>query len=747
MERIFFSRNNFNVIYNIIGENIYKQYKYDIGIDKKYEEQIISTMRIIYDKRDKYSINYNSSTQNISNQLSKYVLKNVNDNISEYIKQNVIIKQNISKNKVDMRPKPSITNTIHDVNKRYEKLQNERSSMIKKEPENIPNFNDNIDENYKDVNVQYEMLSKRRNDELLNTNPDTQKSNLNTNPTLIEMEETNEIDLLNINDSIKNDSNDFMSSFDNSNIDTLDSQFGIFSNNTDLSNLKQKFEQTSIEDRLKEYENNRNIEIKITEVETEKTKSIPPIKSIHNNPIQFNDNNQVKQTLDDYYPKIEPTITPTQNKIYTLRKYNIIINSIDRQWWGEIIDGNIYPSIYENRYKYMVNFAPTSDTSVKVPIYINSKYKPPEFNELNTNGFNYNGKSYNSYNPDHPKGLIVDYVTQIFKGGNDGVSINNIIKNVVSVKLRRFVMPNNDLSYSSNITTKPISQLHSDGLETGSQVNNITPEPRYTTYYSGFKMEPYLFIHIDGFDSNIITTNHFNKSLFAKPHFDKDYKYSSDLNSCSYISRGWSYFKNDDGDYTEFRPAPLSEITKLSIEILRPDGTIYSDVKDNLQIKSIEFYDTTNTTIHPQFLKITLSGGDNDGWVHESYFNNGDKIIVKKLNWDRNSSTLWKDTWINTINDYLEKGANIVRWNNDTDEYEIKQNRFLNKILVPNPLLNLNNNGILEWNYNLYDQLPTVWTNPKIDVKGFLINYNLQHSLIMEVVVEETKNNIISEII
>ena len=108
----------------------------------------------------------------------------------------------------------------------------------------------------------------------------------------------------------------------------------------------------------------------------------------------------------------------------------------------------------------------------------------------------------------------------------------------------------------------------------------------------------------------------------------------------------------------------MSEITKLSIEILRPDGTIYSDVKDNLQIKSIELYDTTNTTIHPQFLKITLSGGDNDGWVHESYFNNGDKIIVKKLNWDRNSSTLWKDTWINTINDYLEKGANIVRWNN-----------------------------------------------------------------------------------
>ena len=338
---------------------------------------------------------------------------------------------------------------------------------------------------------------------------------------------------------------------------------------------------------------------------------------------------------------------------------------------------------------------------------------------------------YQPYNSDNPKGLILDYIKRIFKGGNDGVSIDSIIRNVKCVKLKRLIMPNDDLSNYFNITDNP----------------DITT-PDYTNYYNGFKQDPYLFIHIDGFNSNIISTNNFNKSLFAKPHFDKDYRYRPSLNSCSYISRGWSYFKNDDGDYTEFKPAPLSELTKLSIEILRPDGSLYSDQKDDLLVVKIEMYNTNGTEQCPPFLKITLSN-DNDGWVKDNYFNNGDKIIVKKLKWC-DDLNLYNPSWKNKISKYLEHGANIVRWNDDTNDYNIQVNRYLKTIIVPNPLVYVNNFGQLVWNTELYGTKPSIdefGNYDEINIKGFLINYNLQHSLVLEIEVEETKNRIVSEII
>ena len=750
MERIYFSKNNFNVIYNIIGEKIFKKYSFDISDDDKFENKMLDLMKSIYKQKNDFNIDFNQLTpQSASNELSKKVLDIVYGFFSNYI-HSILTKPKPQKqidtkeNRIDIRAESSNKTTLDDVNKRYEELQNERYSMLPEKKIDAPIFTDNTEESSINVNKQYELLSNTRNNELQhdqNIKLDIVKSEKNITQN----------NLLPINDN-----------------DTLEAQFGLITDNMD--ELKQKFEETSVEDRLKEYEKMRTDtsfiqpdEITSTSVNemtpfpsTSMNEMTPfpstsvnemtpfPSTSVNENILfpekSINDNGIELNKLNDFFKILENK----KENTYIKRKYNIVINSIDRQWWGVIDDNDVtYESSYIERYKYVVNFAPVSDTSVRVPIYENNKFIPPNLDELNTTGFTIKTKTYDAYDPTKPKGNIEDYITTIFKGGNDGISINNSIRNVVSVKLKRLIMPNNDISQSVNITDKPISEQHIDSLLTGGDPSpTINVEPRYSNYYRGFKSEPYLFVHMEGYDSNIITSNHFNKSIFAKPHFDKEFRYNSDTNSCSYISRGWSYFKNEDGDFTEFRPAPLSEITKLSIELLRPDGSLYSHEKDNLEVTKIEFYNTDSTTNNPDFLKLTLSGGDTNGWVSDNYFNNGDKIIVKNIKW---LDSYWNDDIKNIITEYLNKGAHITRWNDDTDEYSITKDRLINTILIMNPLLKLNNTGILEWNtiYGSYNDI-SVKSSSLI---GFLINYNLQHSLILEIETEETKNNIVSEII
>ena len=773
MERIYFSKNNFDVIYNIIGEKIYKKYKVDISDADKYETKMLDLMKSIYIQKKEFNIDFNRlSPQIASNELSKKVLDIVYSFFSKYIdstiqKPNVKEPVEISQNRIDIRAESSTKTSLDDVNKRYEELQNERYSTIPDKQKETPIFKDNIEEPLIDVNKQYELLSKNRNSEL--PNEPTIKLNI-TEP------------------STPNITNNVLPGKDSQN-QTLDAQFGLFTD-TNMDDLKQKFEETSVADRLKEYEKMRNMSSFPPPAANDHLSTFPaptandhlntfppptandhlntlpaptandhlntlpaPTANDHLNtfpPPTANDhlntfpaptaNDREKTTLNDFFKILEQK----KEHNYVKRTYNIVINSIDRQWWGVIDNNETYESSYTQRYKYVVNFAPVSDTSVKVPIYENNKFIPPDLDTLNNEGFTLKGKDYPPYDPTLPKGNVVNTITLLFKGGNDGISINNIIKNVVSVKLKRLVMPNNDISHSVNVSNKPISEQHADSLLIGEDPTlNINVEPRYSNYYTGFKSEPYLFVHMDGYDSNIITSNNFNKSIFAKPHFDKEFRYNSDTNSCSYLSRGWSYFKNEDGDFTEFRPAPLSEITKLSIELLRPDGSLYSSEKDNLEISNIAFYNTDNdsTPTYPDFLKLTLGGGDANGWVQDSYFNNGDKIIVKHIKW-LDSGIEWNESIKNTISEYLNKGAYITRWNDDSEEYGISQNRLLNTILVANPLLKLEN-GELEWDEDLYGEVP----ENSINVIGFLINYNLQHSLILEMVTEETKNRIVSEII
>ena len=77
----------------------------------------------------------------------------------------------------------------------------------------------------------------------------------------------------------------------------------------------------------------------------------------------------------------------------------------------------------------------------------------------------------------------------VFKStGLDNPSVSQVLKNVISIKLRRVIIP----------------------------------KPREDYNFP----EPYFFVAVDQINSNIISNKNFNEKIFCKIHFDKQLVYN-----------------------------------------------------------------------------------------------------------------------------------------------------------------------------------------------------------------------------
>ena len=633
MDRIFFSKNNFNVLYNIIGEKIYKRYNFDIANNSKYETEILNIMRSVYQQRNVYNIPENISPQKYSNELSKRVLGiSINYLGSNLQKPQPIVrtqqKQNtrVNKNRLDNRPQPSFKKETNDINKMYEHMQNMRNNELDKGPDTSVNFQDETDEPSVDVNSKFEEMARIRRQEFeenQNNDPnnnawakDIKNTDRDLSSTRLQdlnvVENTsNKIPNQTIDEDIKKEmlvnTQDSLPGFnDIENVSSLDSQFGLLSDNKNtMAELSNKFESTSVQDRLKQFERDRNIDMTIEPKKEASQNSVNVSqeqhpKNLYTQELSMDNNTKSGDTLENFY-KLETTKSEhlKSPEVYDEKTYNLIINSIDRDWFSE-----------QNalRYKYTVNFG-------------------------------------------------------ILENNLGGIGTQRTFRNVTSVKLKRLILPNYD-EYCDEI-------------------------------YAGFKTEPYLLLHIDELNSNVITTNRVNKSIFCKPHFDKEYccKDEGDL------TRGFTYYCNNDCDITEFYPTPKSELNKLSIELMRSNGKLYSETMDNVCVNKLEV-DNVNKKII-----LTL---DN---LNTNIFKKGDKILGKEL------GNFITDEELKCL---IDEGLYVIDFDGTTLELKIPSNS------------ETISQDILEKGVN--------------DVTDFLkiINCNLQHSIILEIKTREvsSKNTI-----
>jgi hypothetical protein len=167
-----------------------------------------------------------------------------------------------------------------------------------------------------------------------------------------------------------------------------------------------------------------------------------------------------------------------------------------------------------------------------------------------------------------------DYTSNQFTNTNNNIgtgSIENTNKTYISSGLRNPSIQ----QVLKNVTSIKLSRV-------------IIPKPQDTVFYP----EPYFFVAVDEFNSNIISTKTFSEKLFCKIHFDKEVQFNS---------RSYLYYVNNDDDFTMFYSSPLGKLDRLTLKLLDSNGNsvreLFNDIDyittDTSGNTSLQFYNSS----------------------------------------------------------------------------------------------------------------------------------------------------------
>ncbi len=180
----------------------------------------------------------------------------------------------------------------------------------------------------------------------------------------------------------------------------------------------------------------------------------------------------------------------------TMRTTNLVISSADRDLSNTSF----------NKYNFRITFG-------------------AESNQSSTNYTNRNTSK---------QGKDLSASTVVYKSsGLTNPNIQQVIKNIISVKLRRVVIP------------RP--------------------------HYDVFNPEPFFYVCIDELDSNIFSTKTFSHKIFCKVVYDEHSRfYPSTYPDIS--GREYLYYTNEDDDVAYYYPSPLAKLDRLTIRLVNSEG-------------------------------------------------------------------------------------------------------------------------------------------------------------------------------
>ena len=180
----------------------------------------------------------------------------------------------------------------------------------------------------------------------------------------------------------------------------------------------------------------------------------------------------------------------------TMRTTNLIISSADRDLSNTTF----------NKYNFRVTFGAESNQSSINYSYQNTTNQGVKLNQS---------------------------ITTYKSSGLTNPNLQQVIKNVISVKLRRVVIP------------RP--------------------------HFDVFNPEPFYYVCIDELDSNIFATKTFSHKIFCKVVYDDTARFYPktypDLSGREYL-----YYTNEDDDVAYYYPSPLAKLDRLSIKLVNGLG-------------------------------------------------------------------------------------------------------------------------------------------------------------------------------
>lgn len=696
----FFSNNNFNMIYGLLCSDIQKKFNYNIGHNDNLKDQLFSNMTTCYENnssKDLKEINIltiksmapkfysqilkkESNLSVIHSESSMYTRNKNNNDISSGVegRDSELPIRDISLNKkmpeyANIRPK-SDNNSKSDVNKQFEKINNDRSFISEKNKEidfTLPIISEgtNPSELFDQINLERQqenhILDLKKKNKSLQSNYQKEyqnqinsmdkfkefNSNISPNSDNFSTQINNITDNIPImnntpivnNTSIMNNNPNININEDSSNFDNINKGIEINEN----PNLK-----------LDSWEDNQNISHVQKRIELDheirsSNLNIDP-KTIYQENIKLmNDKSEIPSNNN-----IEPLKIMDSNKDIIKK---IIINFLEINSKRRVL--NNQNDKINNRYSFRVVFAPAPEEYKRYPMFANNptilatkeQSQRGQRGDKNINGwFDNQGNNYPAYDVTKPYGDIVNYEDILFSTTNN-LQVGKIYRNVRKIRLVELMIP---LEYLIN----------------PGAADPIEPESLNIPALS----ENYLLVDIDEinnvYDSNSteISNSFARVTRFHGVRGPIRFPIQSDKDD-SFNYLGAITFRTPSNNVMkDYFPAPLASLGSLTIKILKPNGQILSLEKDHVAIRCIYY----NSHSNPDNRSLTILLND----------------FVSRFIFPEKSRILIRDYMIPNHNpDFIAKG-NFEAFINDQYGHEIislmssetnsKRFGYINKIII-----------------------------------------------------------------
>lgn len=230
--------------------------------------------------------------------------------------------------------------------------------------------------------------------------------------------------------------------------------------------------------------------------------------------------------------------------------------------------------------------------------------------------------------------------------------------------------------------------------------NLVTYNSTTTTYVNSSKLNilsfPYIIVRIPELDTNNFGTDNNLDNAFGVVQYDANWYTDTTNLSDGYLGMIPKFMKCQ----KVYHPTPLATLTRLTIQLQRPDGQYISDIPDTVSIQNIYASNKAGSTFPASFVyagnyqTVTLASGavyyliQTSTWFSQWMFQKGNRIQIKGLNATdiANPATQAAQNFV----DYLQQEDGLVivgiGKNSATTSDEPNQVGYCNVIIVQAPL-------------------------------------------------------------
>ncbi len=761
---IFFSNNNFNMIYGLLCSDIQKKFNYNIGENDSLKSHLFSNMTTCYESNSSKHLkeiniltiksmapifyseilkkNSNSSVMYTeSNMYSKNKTNNDNLLVREGRDSELPIRD-ISLNKkmpeyTNIRPQFENNKKI-DINKQFEKINNERIGVAEKSKEidfTLPIISDgsNPSELFDQINLE-------RQQENLIIDEDKKRKNLqssykeNYQNQLTSMDKFNEFNENQNSDNFSTQINNF-NIVDNESVKSPKNN----NNSQDLNTSNNNIDSTSILEIQKRIDKENKI---LKNVSWEDNNSISEIQrriELDNEIRSSNKNVDPKIIYNDNYKLQEENLKIDENEKIKLINSNqdiikkIVINFLEINSKRRVI--NNQDSKYNNRYSFRVVFAPASNEYKRYPMFENNptilatkeQADLGQRGDRNINGwFDNQGNCYPPYDPSKPYGGIVNSEDILFSATNN-LQVGTIYRNVRKIRLVELMIP--------------IEYLINPG-----STDPVDPESLNIPALS----ENYLLVDIDEINNVYDSTATEIAKCFARVTRFHGVRgtirypiQSTKEDTFNYL--GAITFRTPSSNVMkDYFPAPLASLGSLTIRILKPNGEILSLERDHISIRCIKY----NTDSNPDNRSLIILLND---YVSRFIFPEKSRILISDyIIPSHDPDFIAKSNFESFINN--QYGHEIISAMSTNNPNSLRFG-YINKIIISSQgSIDYQSGEFIVYNYGSHDIFQNLLENLKVIFNeysnkpipdyisspfGTLLSLTFQTSLSFEISTEE----------